>query len=100
MLTRGDALSFASHLPLAVIFRALALSLTGCQFYFCLEVRPLRLDTVSTARGSGWVRSLFRARLRRTHPLPRGGSDCVQVKHSLPVQPDRDEAEKQPRGED
>ena len=30
------------------------------------------LDTVSTARGSGWVRRrpVFRS-LRRTHPLPR-----------------------------
>src|SRR6185503_16362752 len=32
-------------------------------------------------RGSGWVRRR-RARIKRlrTHPLPRGGTDCVQVR--------------------
>ena len=31
-------------------------------------------------RGSGWVRSLlFLDRKLRTHPLPRGGTDCLQV---------------------
>ena len=41
------------------------------------------LDTVSTARGSGWVlRSiLVRVCLRRTHPTA-GGTDCVQVRLS------------------
>jgi hypothetical protein len=30
-------------------------------------------------RGSGWVRRRHRRSLRGTHPLPRGGSDRIQV---------------------
>ena len=38
------------------------------------------LDTVSTTRGSGWVRSSAFARsLKATHPpATAGGTDCVQ----------------------
>ena len=33
------------------------------------------------SRGSGWVRSLLVTinHWLRTHPLPRGGTDCIQV---------------------
>jgi len=31
-------------------------------------------------RGSGWVRSVYMwIYWLRTHPLPRGGTDCIQV---------------------
>ena len=55
----------------------------------CLKSDELCLDTVSTVRGSGWVNDQVyetladQACLRRTHPLPRDGTDCIQVSKQL-----------------
>ena len=67
MLPRGDALRFASRLPLAFIFRPFGArhqlpnrhDLLGHSQYH-VQWRASRLDTVSTARGSGWVGRLVK----------------------------------------